>query len=57
MTQTTLEWVEFRDHLQDLCHELFEDQRLHADCVLKVCFTSYYVSITHFRQGVLSFMC
>ncbi|XP_063698709.1 kelch-like protein 22 [Culicoides brevitarsis] len=35
MTQTTLSWVEFRDHLQDLCHELYNDQRMFTDCVLK----------------------
>lgn len=36
MTETTLEWLEFHNHLQDLCHGLLENQRAYADCVLKV---------------------
>uniref|UniRef100_A0A336KNA9 CSON012085 protein n=1 Tax=Culicoides sonorensis TaxID=179676 RepID=A0A336KNA9_CULSO len=35
MTETTLEWYEFNDHLQDLCHDLLENQQMYADCILK----------------------
>lgn len=35
MVETTLGWIQFEDHIQGLCHSLYENQH-YADCILRV---------------------